>query len=123
MPNEDLSEEVLNTTYIGLEYQREMVSRWQFGFPVWIYFLGGILIAVTAIFDSLPSIFGENIFTIITVCVWIIVGFIQIYIEYQSKLSDIHFKKQRLCLELDSEFSSNNPDPNTIKPEDVESSY
>ena len=123
MPNKDLSDDVLNATYIGLEYQQAKLSRLQFNNWVWFHILGAVAIILTAIVDPIPSYFGEGKFTLVVIAVWLIGGVVNMHMQYIRKRNEFIFSKQRLLLELDSEFMSDDPDLDSINPSDVRSEF
>lgn len=117
--NSEIPEDTLNTTIIGLEYQKATLPRIQFNTWVWFSLIGGVIIAFTAISNAIPSIFGENAFTAVVVLAWLVIAGIQMHIEYSRKRNALYYRTQRLKLRISEEFDSDNPDLDSITTEEI----
>lgn len=114
-----VTDNTLNTTYIGLEYQIAKLSRIQHNPKVWLSFLAGFFITLSVFIDAIPAIFGQNFFTALTIIFCFIMTALEMHISYMLKRNAIRFRGQRLSIELDRVFDSDDPDADSIHPSDV----
>jgi len=123
MHNVSIPKDILDTTYIGLEYKLAQSKKFKYNTRSIIYFLGVIFISFSAFYEFIPAYFGRDIFTVITILVWVLAGIGEMWLEGTTTRNNIRYDIQRLHIEIESEFQSDDPDLTNIKPKDVQRQY